>query len=98
MPTYIPEPIDTSHIRLGDDLEELVERLARNNHDHWARKRMEEGWRYGPMRNDDKKEHPDLVAYEQLPESEKDYDRKTVREALKAITALGYELTKRHQD
>jgi len=32
----------------------------------------------------------------QLPESEKQYDRKTVIEALKAIIALGYELKKTH--
>jgi hypothetical protein len=92
--TYSPEPIDTSHITLGSDLQELVERLARNNHDHWARKRIDEGWRYGVERHDSEKQHPDLVAYEQLPESEKEYDRKTVIEALKAIIALGYEVRK----
>ena len=95
MATYTPETIDTSHISLGSALEELVERLAQNNHDHWARKRIEEGWRYGATRNDHEKEHPDLVLYDQLPESEKEYDRKTVVEALKAIIALGYEVRKR---
>lgn len=89
---YTPKTIDTSHISLGSDLKELVERLAQNNHDHWARKRIEEGWRYGSTRNDIEKEHPDLVPYDQLPESEKDYDRKTVVEALKAIIALGYQV------
>jgi hypothetical protein len=93
--TYTPETINTSHISLESALEELVERLARNNHDHWARKRIEEGWRYGATRNDNEKEHPDLVPYDQLPESEKEYDRKTVVEALKAIIALGYEVRKR---
>jgi RyR domain len=92
--TYTPETIDTSHVSLGSALEELVERLAQNNHDHWARKRIEEGWRYGAKRNDSEKEHPDLVPYDQLPESEKEYDRKTVVEALKAIISLGYEVRK----
>ena len=92
---YTPETIDTSHVTLASVLEDLVERLARNNHDHWARKRIDEGWRYGPRRNDSKKEHPDLVPYDQLSESEKEYDRKTVVEALKAIIALGYEVRKR---
>jgi RyR domain len=92
---YKPETIDTSQIGLPSDLDELVERLAENNHDHWARKRIEEGWRYGAMRNDKEKEHPDLLPYDKLPESEKEYDRKTVVEALKAIVALGYELRKR---
>ena len=96
MATYTPETIETSKIILTSDLEELVEKLAQNNHDHWARKRIDEGWCYGVTRNDSKKEHPDLVPYDQLTESEKEYDRKTVVEALKAIIALGYEVRKEH--
>ena len=96
MANYIPKTLETSHIRLTSDLEELVERLAQNNHDQWARSRIEEGWRYGEMRNDVDKLHPDLLPYEQLPETEKEYDRKTVVEALKAIIALGYEVRKRY--
>ena len=96
MATYTPETIDTSHISLTSDLEELVERLAQNNHNHWARKRIDEGWHFGAKRDDGKKEHPDLVPYGQLSESEKEYDRKTVVEALKAIIALDYEVRKRH--
>ena len=95
MATYTPETIDTSNVRLSPDLEQLVERLAQNNHDHWARKRMDEGWRYGLMRNDMKKEHPCLVPYDELPEPEKEYDRKTVMEALRAVVALGYEIKHR---
>lgn len=94
MTTYTPKPIDTSRVSLSQDLVELVERLARNNHDHWAQKRIDEGWRYGANRDDTKKEHPDLVPYEQLSEAEKEYDRKTVVEALKAIIALGYDIKK----
>jgi len=92
---YTPATIDTSRVELSPDLEGLVERLAQNNHDHWARKRIEEGWCYGAARNDKQKEHPDLVPYDELPEAEKEYDRRTVVEALKAITALGYELKRR---
>ena len=95
MAAYTPQTIDTSHIRLSSDLEELVEKLAENSHDHWAQKRIDEGWRYGEKRDDGAKQHPDLVPYGQLPESEKEYDRKTVVEALKAIVALGYEIRKR---
>jgi len=87
---YKPQVIDTTQIELSTDLQELVERLAENNHDHWAMKRIEEGWRYGPERNDSHKEHPDLVPYAELSESEKAYDRHTVIEVLKAIIAMGY--------
>jgi hypothetical protein len=92
---YFPKTIDTSSVELSFDLRELVERLAENNHDHWARKRLDEGWRYGPKRNDAEKTHPDLVPYGELSESEKEYDRKTVVEAIKAIMALGYDVKRR---
>ena len=95
VPAYSPKTIDTSSIELSSDLRELVERLAENNHDHWARKRLDEGWRYGPKRDDAEKTHPGLVPYGDLSESEKEYDRKTVVEAIKAIMALGYDVQRR---
>ena len=55
---------------------------------------MSQGWRRGPERNDSRKEHPCLIPYEELPESEKTYDRNTALETLKAIQALGYRITK----
>ena len=93
--SYRPRPINTTGVMLPDGLEELVERLAESNHDHWSQKRIDEGWTYGPKRNDDKKQHPDLIPYGELPESEKEYDRKSVIETLKAIIALGYEIRQR---
>lgn len=46
---------------------------------------MVEDWTYGPVRNDDKKQTPCMVAYEDLPDSEKEYDRATSQETLKLI-------------
>jgi hypothetical protein len=94
VPAYVPKIIDTSNISLSAGLQELVEKLAQNNHDNWAQKRMDEGWTYGVRRDDSKKQHPDLVPYNQLSESEKEYDRKTVIEVLRAIIGLGYEVKK----
>jgi hypothetical protein len=91
---YVPTPIDTTGISLSSDLEELVERLAQNNHDNWARKRIDEGWSQGARRDDTSRQHPDLLPYNELPESEKEYDRKTVVEVIKVIIALGYEVRK----
>jgi RyR domain len=64
--------------------------LAENAHDIWARQRLAAGWTWGPRRDEDKKEHPSLVPYKELPESEKEYDRSTAMETLKAMIALGY--------
>jgi hypothetical protein len=91
---YKPRPLDTSQIALNREVEELTEMLAKNAHDNWAQQRLLEGWSYGPNRNDTSKEHPCLVPYEQLPDSEKEYDRKSVVETLKAIIALGYQVVK----
>lgn len=91
---YVPKPIDTSNITLSPEIEEIRELLAKNAHDIWASLRIEDGWIFGPTRNDNNKEHPCLVPYEQLPESEKEYDRNTAMETLKAIYSLGYQITK----
>lgn len=91
---YRPKPIDTSHVRLPQGVAKLVERLAEHTHDIWAQQRMSEGWRFGPQRDDDKKLHPDLVPYADLPESEKAYDRKTAIGFLKTVVALGYRVVR----
>jgi RyR domain len=91
---YIPRPLDTTKIQLDKNLAELVEILAENAHETWASQRMRAGWRFGPHRNDEKKEHPCLVPYEELSEAQKEYDRKAVSETIKALMLLGYHVTK----
>ena len=89
---YTPKPIDTSDVELSEELLSLTEKLAENTHDIWAKGRIAEGWTYGPVRDDKKKETPCLVPYSDLPESEKDYDRNTALETLKMILKLGFEI------
>jgi ryanodine receptor 2 len=92
---YHPQPIDSSGVTLSADILELTDRLAENAHDNWALARMADGWVYGPKRDDVRKQHPCLIAYDELPESEKQYDRRTAMETLKAILALGYVISRR---
>ncbi len=91
---YKPAPRDTSGVRLPREIAALTELLARNTHENWAKQRIADGWRRGPVRDDAKKEHPSLVPYEDLPESEKAYDRTTAMETIKTILALGYRIEK----
>lgn len=91
---YLPNPIDTSSVSLEPELLCLAERLAENTHDVWAAERLAQGWKYGPCRRDDTKEHPCLIPYEMLPEEEKVYDRNTAMETLKAVSALGYRISR----
>lgn len=90
MPTYEPQPINTSEVQPPPGLVALTEKLAENAHDHWAKQRMADGWTYGPERNDALKTNPCLVPYSELPDSEKEYDRRTAMETLKVVLALGY--------
>jgi len=61
--TYVPAAIDTSEVDLPASLELLTDRLAANVHEQWAMKRLIEGWRYGPARDDIAKLHPCLIPF-----------------------------------
>jgi len=90
--SYKPEPIDTSHVTLTTEHLKITELLARNTHELWSTQRLGEGWEYGPQRDDAKKQHPGLVPYEDLPESEKEYDRVISVGVIKTLLALGYRI------
>jgi hypothetical protein len=92
MSTYEPRPIDTSTVELTDELQLLTEQLAENAHDHWAKRRIAEGWTFGPCRDEAAMSHPDLVPYAELSEGEKEYDRETAMQTLRAIIALGWRI------
>lgn len=50
------------------------------SHDSWLKQKQEEGWKYGPIKDAEKKEHPCCVPYKQLPieQKVKDYLFKAV--------------------
>lgn len=54
---YIPQPFDTSDVKLPEELIDLGEQIAKNVHDVWSLGRINEGWTYGPERNDAEKKH-----------------------------------------
>ena len=90
--TYEPRPVDTSEIELPVEIVELTEQLARNTHEVWARQRIDDDWSWGPIRDDNARQHPGLVPYDELSDSEKQYDRNTAVETLKLIQSLGYQI------
>ena len=91
---YEPHPVDVDQIPLDGDLEELQEAIAENAHDVWAEARMKEGWTYGKERDDARKQHPDLIPYTALPDSEKEYDRIMAFNTIKLVKKLGYDIVK----
>lgn len=94
---YTPKPIDTQGVELPEELSALAEEIAKNVHEVWSQHRINDGWSYGATRDDAEKRHPCLVAYEDLPESEKEYDRTTSQETIKLILKLGFEIKKNNK-
>lgn len=92
--TYTPAPQDTSGITLSSELLALAEAMAENVHEVWAERRIAEGWTFGPVRDDTRKQTPCLVPYADLPEIEKEYDRNTALETLRFIVSRGYVIEK----
>lgn len=90
---YIPAPIDVSDIQLPSELCELAEIIAKM-YMKYGCGRLAEGWKYGPERNDALRTHPGLVPYEELSETEKDYDRRTAMGTLKLIQKIGFGIKK----
>lgn len=90
---YTPKPLNTDDIVLPDDLYTLTEALSKNVHEVWAAGRIAAGWRYGPVRDEIKKEHPCLIPYEELSEEEKNYDRSTALSTIKFIIANGFAIS-----
>ncbi len=89
---YKPDPIDTSKVNLTTEHLKITELLAKNTHEIWAKQRISEGWKYGKNRDDSQKLHPGLVPYEELPESEKEYDRIVSMGVIKTLLAMGYRI------
>jgi hypothetical protein len=90
--SYVPRPKDTSAVVPPEALHALMELLAENAHDLWASRKLADGWSYGPTVDPVARTHPDLVAYDQLPEEKKAYDRDMAMGTIKLILSLGYEI------
>uniref|UniRef100_A0A3B4UZ35 Ryanodine receptor 2 n=1 Tax=Seriola dumerili TaxID=41447 RepID=A0A3B4UZ35_SERDU len=86
---FTPTPVDTSQIVLPPHLERIREKLAENIHELWVMNKIELGWTYGAVRDDNKRQHPCLVEFCRLPEQERSYNLQMSLETLKTLLALG---------
>ncbi|XP_054474291.1 ryanodine receptor 3 [Anoplopoma fimbria] len=87
--SFIPTPVDTSQIVLPPHLDNVRDKLAENIHELWGMNKIELGWTYGKVRDDNKRQHPCLVDFVKLPETERNYNVQMSSETLKTLLALG---------
>jgi hypothetical protein len=69
----------------------LAGNTPEQSHESWLAEKKATGWRYGPVKDPDKKEHPCFVAYAELPASQQAKDDlfcSTVREMAKVLATV----------
>jgi class 3 adenylate cyclase len=88
----VPAMADAERGLNRPNLQEILEALAAKVHAAWVQQRKAEGWTWGKVYSGDLKHHPCLVDYEQLPESEKEVDRRTARTSIQGLLDSGFEI------
>lgn len=60
------------------------------SHEEWMAEKLADGWKYGPVKDDAKKEHPCIVPFDELPPDQraKDYVFAALVHALCANAAV----------
>ncbi|XKL68210.1 hypothetical protein PGB90_003701 [Kerria lacca] len=89
---YKPAPLDLSSIILTPKLEELIDQLAENTHNLWAKERIQQGWTYGLNEDGDFLRSPHLVPYFKVDEAIKKANRDTASETVRTLLIYGYSL------
>jgi hypothetical protein len=74
---------------------EEVEKMACKEHERWCQERNQTGWIYGPERDVAKKTNPDLVEWDELPEEEKEKNRRFVRGLPRSLARAGFQIEHR---
>ena len=63
----------------------------RESHASWLEEKRATGWKYGPVKNPEKKEHPCIAPYDELPPEQQKKDKLFVSTVLEMLTALKVE-------
>jgi ryanodine receptor 2 len=88
--TYNPQPAETATVKLSGDLARIVDDFAEHYHDSWALAKIEAGWTYGQVYDEDKKVHPNLHGFQSLSPADKLSYIQPVEETVKAMIAWGW--------
>lgn len=72
--------------------EDELEILAQAEHERWSEDRRRAGWTYAAVRDDDRRRHPALVPWDELPEHEKAKNRESSAQLPPVLARAGFEL------
>jgi hypothetical protein len=70
-----------------------LDTMAKIEHESWMKHLHNNGWRYGPHRDDRRHIHPSLRAWDDLTATDQEKTREGVANALRVLNQLGYRST-----
>jgi hypothetical protein len=87
LPWYDSPEWQRSSARMGVDLHLSGDFGPEASHISWMKQKLEEGWKYGPVKDPEKKEHPCMVPFVELPlnQQAKDHIFRAVVHAMKGL-------------
>jgi hypothetical protein len=85
----LPEPAAAPEFAFTD---EEVESLAQMEHERWMRDRLAKGWKYGVLRDGERKVHPELQPWPDLPEEARDRYRNAIRSLPATLQDAGFQI------
>ncbi|KAL4003146.1 RIH domain family protein [Acanthocheilonema viteae] len=88
---FKPKPLDSHEIVLDDNMFPLIDALAKNTHNVWAREKIRRGWTFGlnEFVNTSQKRSPHLVPYEVVDQRIKEANRESATEFIKTLQLFG---------
>ncbi|KAK7901892.1 hypothetical protein WMY93_018661 [Mugilogobius chulae] len=86
------EKIKYISLSTNSALEKLVDLLAENDHNVWAKEHIKQGWAYGAQQDVKAKQSPNLVPYSQLEVGRRRMVRARARDAVCTLLVHGYNL------
>ncbi|PWA27902.1 hypothetical protein CCH79_00000537 [Gambusia affinis] len=89
---FEPKPINTANISLPEKLDYIANKYAEHSHDKWASEKMSAGWKHGDSLDEQAKAHPLLKPYKSLSEKERETYRWPVKESLKSMLAMNWNI------
>jgi hypothetical protein len=66
--------------------------MAKIEHEHWCQEKIKEGWRLGPTKDPAAKTNPSLVPWEELPDVEKDKNKKFILGLPRLMVRAGFQV------
>ncbi len=72
--------------------EHEVERMAAMEHERWVRERLADGWHAGPVKDEDSRIHPDIVSWRELPDEQREINRRLVRARPAILARVGVQI------